>query len=605
MSKPIQAPPRTSRWLAGLAAAGVVATTLVAAALPASAAPNQYAPSIGTATGTLTVTPTNLPVSIKSDKLCPAGSGLVNGFLNSTDAGIVDGVVISANSTDLATLNTSGMPLDNNLVGLAQSAGRVLINGRYEVSVVCYPDAFSVPTAQFDAVFNVSGGVGAGAGTTATWEVSGPVATTTTISASPPATAVAGATVTLSATVSPAAAGTVQFQDVSAATPVNVGAAATVSAGGTASVTTTTLSVGAHSLRASFTPANPVAFAPSVSANLAYTITAAAATPTTTTISASPAATAVAGTAVQLTATVSPAAAVGSVQFIDGPDGSTVNVGSPVPVSGGVATASTTALAQGSHSLRAVFTPTNAADFTASTSAALAYTITAGQQPPTSTSTTLAASPSGTATAGDPVTFTATVAPADAVGTVQFSDTVAGTSTPLGAPVDVSAGTAMFSTSSLAVGSHSVVAAFVPADPALFTASFSVALPYTITPVVDPGAKPTTTTLKAERIDGWSGRWGHREWEDGRHRCGPAAELEARVRPRAAGTIQFMDTFEGVTTPIGAPVKVRNGRAERTVRPLGVGTHRFTAVFLPADPSAYQGSTSNTATVTIQDRGPR
>ncbi|MFN0281078.1 MAG: hypothetical protein ACKVZ6_03815, partial [Kineosporiaceae bacterium] len=204
---------------ARFAAATVVAALLASGATAAQAAPDQYAPSIGTATGTVATTPVNVPVAIRTSAPCPSGSGVVNGFVNSTAAGIVDGVVISANSTDLGTLSTSGMPLDNNLLGLAASAGKVLVNGRYEISVVCFPDAFSAPSAQFDAAFTVSGGATPTApGSSATWDVAGPEATSTTLSASPVGTAQAGDPVTLTAAVSPAsAAGTVQFVDVAGA----------------------------------------------------------------------------------------------------------------------------------------------------------------------------------------------------------------------------------------------------------------------------------------------------------------------------------------------------------------------------------------------------
>ena len=94
-------------------------------------------------------------------------------------------------------------------------------------------------------------------------------------------------------------------------------------------------------------------------------------TATTTTLTTSPASPQAPGTNVTLTASVSPSAAAGSVQFKDG----TTNLGAPVAVSGGTATYSTTALAQGSHSLTATFIPTDPTAFSASTSAAKSYLI--------------------------------------------------------------------------------------------------------------------------------------------------------------------------------------------------------------------------------------
>ncbi len=94
--------------------------------------------------------------------------------------------------------------------------------------------------------------------------------TTTALAVSPANTAQQFSTVTLSATVSPAAAaGTVQFTDGT----TNIGAPVTVS-GGAATLTTSTLAVGAHSFTATFTPANATAYVGSASAAVPYQVTA-------------------------------------------------------------------------------------------------------------------------------------------------------------------------------------------------------------------------------------------------------------------------------------------------------------------------------------------
>ncbi|MGW7523303.1 Ig-like domain repeat protein [Streptomyces sp. NPDC054783] len=92
---------------------------------------------------------------------------------------------------------------------------------------------------------------------------------------------------------------------------------------------------------------------------------------TTTSLAVSPASPVVEGTSVKLTATVAPNTAAGTVQFKDG----TQALGGPVAVSGGTATLTTGALAAGSHSLTVVFTPSDASAYTASTSAAVSYTV--------------------------------------------------------------------------------------------------------------------------------------------------------------------------------------------------------------------------------------
>jgi hypothetical protein len=100
------------------------------------------------------------------------------------------------------------------------------------------------------------------------------------------------------------------------------------------------------------------------------------------------------------------------------------------------------------------------------------------------TATSLALSPSGTATQGAPVTMTATVSPATS-GTVQFYDTAALAlgAVPLGAPVPVTNGTATFSTTALSADTHALSAAFTPSQTGLLrSASTPVSLQ-----VVPPG----------------------------------------------------------------------------------------------------------------------
>ncbi|WP_405592127.1 Ig-like domain-containing protein [Streptomyces sp. NBC_01092] len=104
--------------------------------------------------------------------------------------------------------------------------------------------------------------------------------------------------------------------------------------------------------------------------NTAYQNTAPV-TATTTKLAASPVSPVVQGTSVKLTATVSPAAATGTVRFLDG----TTQIGSTVTVSGGVATKTTSSLTVGTHALKAQFTPADPAVYGGSTSASLSYTV--------------------------------------------------------------------------------------------------------------------------------------------------------------------------------------------------------------------------------------
>jgi Bacterial Ig-like domain (group 3) len=189
-------------------------------------------------------------------------------------------------------------------------------------------------------------------------------------------------------------------------------------------------------------------------------------TPTTTTLTASPA-TATVGVSDTLTATELPATA-GSVQFENGG----TDIGSPVAVNGsGVATLATTFTAAGTESLSAVFTPTDTTDYSGSTGT-LSLTVNPAATP---TTTSLTVSQSGTT--GTDVSMSSTVlagtTPVTA-GTVSWYDN--GSTTPLDAtPVTPNAsGVATFDIpAGLAAGSHSIVAVFTPTTPADFESSQS------------------------------------------------------------------------------------------------------------------------------------
>jgi hypothetical protein len=191
---------------------------------------------------------------------------------------------------------------------------------------------------------------------------------------------------------------------------------------------------------------------------------------TTTTLVGSPASPVTSGTAVALTATVSPATA-GSVEFFDG----TTDLGAGTyNATTGVATFTNTPAA-GAHSYQAKFTSTNTG-FTGSTSNTLAYSV------GTPTSTTLAASPATSPTVGStgtaPVTLTATVAPANTAGSVAFFD---GT-TNLGTGTYTQATGVATLAVNLTAATHLLVATFTPATGTTFNPSTSAVLSYMVLP---------------------------------------------------------------------------------------------------------------------------
>ena len=358
------------------------------------------------------VTPTTTTLTASPPSPQPSGTSVT--LTATVTTGAPGTVQFEEGSTDIGSpVTVSG--------GTAQTSTSTLPVGADDLSAVFTPTAGS----------GYSGSTG-----TLTYTVATP--TTTTLTASPTSPQFAGTSVTLTATVSPTLAGTVQFEV--GTSPI--GGPVTVS-GGTAQTTTSTLPVGPDTLNAVFTPTDPD-YSGSTGTT-SYTIN--ALTATTTTLTATPASPQFVGTAVTLKATVSPTAS-GTVQFEVG----STDIGSPVTVSGGIAQTTTSTLPVGPDTLKAVFTPTAGNGFSGSTGTAN-FTV----NPLTSTTTTLTATPVSPQYVGTSVTLTATVT-AGASGSVQFEVG----STDIGSPVTVSGGTAQTSTSTLPVGTDTLNAVFTP-----------------------------------------------------------------------------------------------------------------------------------------------
>ncbi len=196
---------------------------------------------------------------------------------------------------------------------------------------------------------------------------------------------------------------------------------------------------------------------------------------TTTALAVTPPSPAAGGAVETLTATLTPATATGSVQFRNG----TTAIGAPVPVAGGKASTSTT-LPAGTASLTAEFT--GGTGFANSTSPAVSYVVSGASGGAAATTTTLATSPASPVVPGAAVELAATVSPSGAAGKVQFSDG----DTAIGEPVPVTGGAASTTTSTLAAGTHPLIAVFTPTDSAAFAASTSSAL--TLVIAAPPGA---------------------------------------------------------------------------------------------------------------------
>ncbi|MFF8624052.1 Ig-like domain-containing protein, partial [Rhodococcus erythropolis] len=312
----------------------------------------------------------------------------------------------------------------------------------------------------------------AGAGPLATISIaSAPVDVETTTSLSVPATAITGSAVDLTATVAPNnAVGTVQFKSNGTA----IGSPVTVT-GGVATLSHAFDVAGAQSVTADFTAG--AGFVSSSAAAQTVTVSDPAPVDVETTTSLSVPATAITGSAVDLTATVAPNNAVGTVQF----KSNGTAIGSPVTVTGGVATLSHAFDVAGAQSVTADFTA--GAGFVSSSAAA--QTVTVSDPAPVDVVTTTALSVPATAVTGTAVDLTATVAPSNAVGTVQFKSNGAA----IGSPVAVSAGVATLNYSFDVAGAQSVTADFTAG--AGFVSSSAAAQTVTVS---DPAPVDVETT---------------------------------------------------------------------------------------------------------------
>ena len=184
--------------------------------------------------------------------------------------------------------------------------------------------------------------------------------TSTSLSVTPASPVLHGTSVKLSATVSPSTAtGQVAFKD-----GTKVLKSVALSAG-KASYSTTTLADGTHKLTAVFEPTSGSGYGTSTSSSHSITVKARS---TTTKLTASKS-TITSGQSLKLSATESPSTA-GSIALFNG----SAKLAT-VKVSKGAATYSTTKLSVGTHSLKAVFTPSDTQGYASSTSKVVKVTV--------------------------------------------------------------------------------------------------------------------------------------------------------------------------------------------------------------------------------------
>ena len=352
-----------------------------------------------------------------------------------------------------------------------------------------------------------------------------------------------GQSVSFTATVTPnTATGTVQFQIDGS----SFGAPVTLSGGSATSGATSSLSVGNHTVTAVYSGDSN--YNGSIGILTGGQTVGKASSSTALSSSANPS---TYGQSITFTATVTPSSATGTVQFqIDGS-----SFGAPVTLSGGSATSgATSSLSVGNHTVTAVYS----GDSNYNGSIGI---LTGGQTVGKASSSTGVSSSANPSAYGQSITFTATVTPSAASGTVQFQ--IDGSS--FGAPVVISGGTASTSTSSLAVGNHTVAAVY--SGDSNYNGSIGI---LTGGQTVNKAASSTGVSSSANPST-----------------YGQSITFTATVTPSAAsGTVQFR--IDG--SNFGAPVALSGGSATSgATSSLSVGNHTVTAVY--SGDSNYNGST--------------
>ncbi|WP_234057969.1 HtaA domain-containing protein [Microbacterium sp. NFH-22A-Y] len=245
--------PSLRRALAsGLAAVLVAAGALVGVAAPAQAASD---PAL---TATVGVTPgVGIDIAV-------AGTGFQN--VQALPGQTAPHVYLALVTRDGYDVDQASTPNTDAVVDAGGNVAGTLTQTAAKLDRATAYDVIAWPSRSFPSASNLL----ARTAVTIDWEaLFPPTATTTTLTVSPSGSAVSGTSVALTATVTPAASGAVEFFDGS----VSLGSVAVAVAAGSAQVSTSALSVGGHSLTAVFTPAD-AATSGSTSDAVAYDIAA-------------------------------------------------------------------------------------------------------------------------------------------------------------------------------------------------------------------------------------------------------------------------------------------------------------------------------------------
>jgi hypothetical protein len=376
-----------------------------------------------------------------------------------------------------------------------------------------------------------------------------------------------GASVTFTATVTGSApTGTVNFKD--GATSISGCSAIAFTAGSgnirTAQCATSALAVGTHSITAAYSgDATNAASTSAALSQVVNKVTSSAGVATSLTPSTG-------GGNVTFTATVTGSAPTGTVNFKDG----TSSIGGCAAIaltgSGNSRTAKcvTATLTVGSHGITASYP--GDANNTGSTSTTLSQVVNKA-----ASTTSRSSSPNPAAFAA-PVTITATVSGFNPTGTVNFTD--GGSSIAGCAAVAFTAGsgntrTAQCTTSTLAAGVHSIVAAY--GGDVGNNASTSTALSQTINKAVSTTSVVTSGTPST---------------------VGSSVTFTATVTGVSpTGTVNFKDGTNSISGCAAVPLSA--GSAQCAASTLTAGNHSITAVY--SGDATNAGSTSASLTQVV------
>jgi hypothetical protein len=365
-----------------------------------------------------------------------------------------------------------------------------------------------------------------------------------------------GNPVTFTATVAPASqgapapTGTVTFMDGTAM----LGTPVALTAGG-ASYTTSSLTVGSHSITAVYggdpnnRPRTSIALTEVIQENVSILL-------------ASGGSPSLAGSPVLLTATVTGSAGgapTGTVTFKDAAS----TLGTATLNGTGMATFSASSLAPGQHAISAVY------GGDALNLPALSATLTQTVQENTTTTVTSSANP---AVLGAPVVLTAKVSAAVSgvpSGSVTFKDG----STTLGSGALNGSGIATFSTTAMAAGSQTIVASY---------SGDTINLPSTSAALSEQIMETTSVTVSASANTFYAGS---------------SVTFTATVSDPGGATPNGTVTFKDGGNTLGSSAVTNAGTATYSTTTLAVGTHVITAVY--DGNMADAGSTSQVLSVTV------